>query len=168
MAIIGLFVTFLKFFKCFKVALYFVFLVVLLLKAPIAIYNILYICISTNNEKTKTEIIRINILLVTDANIALPVQALHGIGLSALLTVGVIYIDSILPKTLRASGQAIYSTSLYGLGPSIGLFMAGLLMSSGSTQTLWIMCLFVSVIGCIIVNRAMQIDDQQTIANHKL
>ena len=106
--------------------------------------------------------------LVTDANIALPVQALHGIGLSALLTVGVIYIDSILPKTLRASGQAIYSTSLYGLGPSIGLFIAGLLMSSRSTKTLWIMCLFVSVIGCIIVNRAMQIDDQQTIDNHQL
>jgi len=106
--------------------------------------------------------------LVTDANIALPVQALHGIGLSPLLTVGVIYIDSILPKTLRASGQAIYSTSLYGLGPAIGLFIAGLLMSSGSTKTLWIMCLFVSVIGCIIVNKAMEIDDQQTIDNHQL
>ena len=84
------------------------------------------------------------------------------------ITVGVIYIDSILPKNLRASGQAIYSTSLYGLGPSIGLFIAGLLMSSRSTKTLWVMCLFVSVIGCIIVNRAMEIDDQQTIDNHQL
>jgi len=96
-------------------------------------------------------------LLVTDPNIALPVQALHGVAMTALLAVGVTYIDNILPKTLRASGQAIYSTSLYGLGPSIGLFIAGLLMSSGSTQPLWILCLIVGVIGCVIINNAMRL-----------
>ncbi len=102
-------------------------------------------------------------MLVTDPNIALPVQALHGVAMSALLAVGVIYIDNILPKTLRASGQAIYSTSLYGLGPSIGLFIAGLLMSSGSTQPLWILCLLVGIIGCVIINSAMRLGNTQTV-----
>ena len=37
-------------------------------------------------------------MLVTDPNVALPVQALHGVAMSALLAVGVIYIDNILPK----------------------------------------------------------------------
>ena len=101
-------------------------------------------------------------ILVTDPNIALPVQALHGVAMSALLAVGVIYIDNILPKTLRASGQAIYSTSLYGLGPSIGLFIAGLLMGSGTTKSLWILCLFVGLTGCIIINNAMRLESTPT------
>jgi PPP family 3-phenylpropionic acid transporter len=101
-------------------------------------------------------------ILVTDPNIALPVQALHGVAMSALLAVGVIYIDNVLPKTLRASGQAIYSTSLYGLGPSIGLFIAGLLMGSGTTKSLWILCLFVGLTGCIIINNAMRMESAPT------
>jgi PPP family 3-phenylpropionic acid transporter len=96
-------------------------------------------------------------MLVTDPNIALPVQALHGVAMSALLAVGVIYIDNILPKTLRASGQALYLSSLYGLGPSIGLFLAGLLMSSGGTQPLWTLCLGAGAIGCYIINNSMRL-----------
>ena len=96
-------------------------------------------------------------MLVTDPNIALPVQVLHGVAMSSILCVGVIYIDNILPNTWRASGQALYVSSLYGLGPSIGLFFAGLLMSYGSTKPLWALCLGAGVIGCYIVNSAMRI-----------
>ncbi|MDP6770240.1 MAG: MFS transporter [Anaerolineales bacterium] len=96
-------------------------------------------------------------MLVTDPNIALPVQVLHGVAMSSLLCVGVIYIDNILPDTWRASGQALYVSSLYGLGPSIGLFFAGLVMSYGSTKPLWALCLGAGVIGCYIVNSAMRI-----------
>ena len=95
-------------------------------------------------------------MLVSNPNIALPVQALHGVAMGVLLSVGVIYIDSILPKTLRASGQALYLSSLYGLGPSIGLFLAGLLMNSGSTRPLWILCLISGSIGCYIISSAMR------------
>ena len=101
-------------------------------------------------------------MLVTEPNIALPVQVLHGVAMSALLAVGVIYIDNILPKTLRASGQAIYSTSLYGLGPSIGLFIAGLIMSSGNTKPLWVLCLIVGIIGCVLINHAMRLRNTPT------
>ena len=95
-------------------------------------------------------------VLVTDPNIALPVQALHGIAMSALLAVGVIFVDNILPKNLRASGQALYLSSLYGLGPAIGLLLGGLLMSSGSTKPLWTLCLASGIIGCLIINTAMK------------
>jgi len=95
-------------------------------------------------------------VLVTDPNIALPVQALHGIAMSALLAVGVIFVDNILPKDLRASGQALYLSSLYGLGPAIGLLLGGLLMSSGSTKPLWTLCLASGIIGCFIINTAMK------------
>jgi PPP family 3-phenylpropionic acid transporter len=101
-------------------------------------------------------------MLVTDPNVALPVQALHGVAMSALLVVGVIYFDNILPKTLRASGQALYLSSLYGLGPSIGLFLAGLLMSSGGTQSLWTLCLGIGIIECYIINNAMRLGNTQT------
>jgi PPP family 3-phenylpropionic acid transporter len=96
-------------------------------------------------------------ILVTDPNIALPIQALHGVAIGSLLCVGVIYIDSILPKAWRASGQALYVSSLHGLGPSIGLFLAGLLMRSGTTRPLWALCLGAGTIGCFIVNSAMRV-----------
>ena len=96
-------------------------------------------------------------MLVTDPNIALPVQALHGVAIGSLLCVGVIYIDNILPKAWRASGQALYVSSLHGLGPSIGLFLAGLLMSSGTTRPLWALCLGAGTMGCFIVNSAMRV-----------
>jgi len=96
-------------------------------------------------------------MLVTDPKIALPVQALHGVAIGSLLCVGVIYIDSILPKAWRASGQALYVSSLHGLGPSIGLFLAGLLMRSGTTRPLWALCLGAGTIGCFIVNSAMRV-----------
>ena len=101
-------------------------------------------------------------MLVADPNIALPAQALHGVAMGVLLSVGVIYIDNILPKSFRASGQALYLSSLYGLGPSIGLFLAGLLMSSGSTRPLWILCLVAGSIGCYIINSAMRLRNTQT------
>ena len=100
-------------------------------------------------------------MLVTDPNIALPVQALHGIAMSALLAVGTIFVDNILPKRLRASGQALYLSSLYGLGPSIGLFLGGLLMSNGSTKPLWALSLVSGIIGCYVINNAMKIGNRQ-------
>ena len=100
-------------------------------------------------------------MLVTDPKIALPVQALHGVAIGSLLCVGVIYIDNILPKAWRASGQALYVSSLHGLGPSIGLFLAGLLMSSGTTRPLWALCLGAGTIGCFIVNSAMRVRSTQ-------
>ena len=102
-------------------------------------------------------------MLVTDPNVALPVQALHGVAIGSLLCVGVIYIDNILPKTWRASGQALYVSSLYGVGPFIGLLLAGLLMSFGGTQLLWTLCLDVGTIGCYIINNAMRLRNTQTV-----
>ena len=102
-------------------------------------------------------------MLVTDPNIALPIQALHGIAMSALLAVGTIFVDNILPKRLRASGQALYLSSLYGLGPSIGLFLGGLLMSNGSTKPLWALSLVSGIIGCYVINNAMKIGNRQTL-----
>ena len=104
-------------------------------------------------------------MLVSDPNIALPAQALHGVAMGTLLSVGVIYIDNILPKPFRASGQALYLSSLYGLGPSIGLFLAGFLMSSGSTRPLWNLCLVAGSIGCYIINSAMRLRNTQTFDN---
>ncbi|MEE3228268.1 MAG: hypothetical protein VX237_04120, partial [Chloroflexota bacterium] len=66
-------------------------------------------------------------------------------------------------KSLRASGQALYLSSLYGLGPSIGLFLGGFLMSYGSTRPLWALCLASGIIGCYIINSAMKLVNRQTL-----
>jgi len=95
-------------------------------------------------------------MLVTNPLAALPVQALHGVAMSALLCVGIIYIDNMLPKVWRASGQALYVSCLHGLGPAIGLFAAGMLMGFGGTRPIWGLCVLVGTLGCVIVNRAMR------------
>tara|TARA_Y100001970_G_C14248461_1_gene869994 strand:+ start:1222 stop:2418 length:1197 start_codon:yes stop_codon:yes gene_type:complete len=105
-------------------------------------------------------------IYVTDPYIAFPVQVLHGIAMSALLSVGVIYVDNIVSESLRASGQSLYLASLYGLGPSIGLFLAGILMESegATTRPLWVVCLVTGTLGSILINSSMKKKDLREIA----
>ena len=96
-------------------------------------------------------------MLVTEPLFALPVQVLHGVAMSALLVIGVIYIDNILPRNWRASGQALYVSCLHGLGPSIGLFAAGWVVGLRGTTPVWGLCFIMGIMGCVIVSRAMSI-----------
>ena len=101
-------------------------------------------------------------MMITDSLVALYVQTLHGIAIGSLLCIGVIYVDRILPVEWRASGQALYVSSLHGLGPSLGLFVAGLIMTVGNTRLLWALCLVVGILGTYIIRHAMYIKSNNT------
>ncbi len=83
--------------------------------------------------------------------LVLPTQVLHSIGMMALLVVAVLYVDRILPARWRASGQALYAASLYGIGPSIGLALAGTIYESAGIRLVWVLCVVTATIGTALL-----------------
>lgn len=83
--------------------------------------------------------------------LVLPTQVMHSIGMMALLVVAVLYIDQILPARWRASGQALYVASLHGIGPSIGLAVAGTIYERAGIQPVWLFSAAIATIGTVIL-----------------
>jgi MFS family permease len=81
----------------------------------------------------------------------LPTQLLHSIAMMSLLVVGVLYVDRLLDPKWRASGQALYTASLHGIGPSIGLLMAGLIYQQAGITPVWLLSFIVASVGTAIV-----------------
>lgn len=92
--------------------------------------------------------------VITEPLLTLPTHVLHGIGITALLVVGVIYIDRLLARHWRATGQALYSATLFGIGPSIGLFVAGPLYERGGISPVWIFSILAGLVGLAIITWA--------------
>lgn len=92
--------------------------------------------------------------VITEPLLTLPTHVLHGIGITALLVVGVIYIDRLLARHWRATGQALYSATLFGIGPSIGLFVAGPLYERGGISPVWIFSMLAGLVGLAIITWA--------------
>jgi PPP family 3-phenylpropionic acid transporter len=92
--------------------------------------------------------------IISQPFFTVPVHVLHGFGLTALLVVGVIYMDRMLLRQWRATGQALYSASLFGIGPSIGVFMAGSLYERGGITPVWIFAMAVGLVGLAIITWA--------------
>lgn len=83
--------------------------------------------------------------------LVLPTQIFHSMAMTSLLVVGVLYIDQLLAPKLRASGQALYNASLHGLGPSIGLYAAGLIYQQAGMNYVWLLCAAVALAGTVII-----------------
>jgi MFS transporter, PPP family, 3-phenylpropionic acid transporter len=63
------------------------------------------------------------ISLMTDPRMALLIQLMHGLSFSLMWTAGVSYTGEIAPPGLGASAQAIFSTTLFGLGSGAGALL---------------------------------------------
>jgi PPP family 3-phenylpropionic acid transporter len=105
--------------------------------------------------------------VITNPILVLPTQILHGIGMTALLVVGVIFVDRLLARNWRATGQALYAAALFGIGPGIGLFSAGLLYERGGIVPVWIFTSLVGLAGLAIAAWAVRAPAGQTISTEK-
>lgn len=83
--------------------------------------------------------------------LVLPTQVLHSIAMTSLLVVGVLYVDRLLSPKWRASGQALYTSSLHGVGPSIGLLAAGLIYQQAGITPVWLLSFGVASLGTAII-----------------
>lgn len=83
--------------------------------------------------------------------LVLPTQILHSIAMMSLLVVGVLYMDRLLAPKWRASGQSLYTASLHGLGPSIGLYTAGIIYQRAGIEIVWLLSAAVALLGTTIL-----------------
>lgn len=88
--------------------------------------------------------------------LVLPTQALHSIAMMSLLIVGVYYVDRLLVAKWRASGQALYTATLHGIGPSLGLFVAGFVYEQAGITLVWLVCAVVGLCGTLILAHVVQ------------
>ena len=102
--------------------------------------------------------------IITNPILVLPTQVLHGIGMTALLVVAVIFVDRLLSSHWRATGQALYAAALFGIGPGIGLFSAGLLYERGGIVPVWIFATLVGLAGLAVVAWAVRAPVRQRVS----
>ena len=89
--------------------------------------------------------------IIDEPLLVLPTQVLHSIAMTSLLVIGVLYVDRLLEKKWRASGQALYSAALHGIGSSLGLYTAGLIYQHSGIDLVWLMSAVVATAGTLVI-----------------
>jgi hypothetical protein len=93
--------------------------------------------------------------VITIPILVVPTQIFHSIAMLSLLIAGVLLADQQLPSQWRATGQTAYSAALHGIGPSIGVFGAGIIYERFGIAMVWWACLIVNSIGALVLAWAM-------------
>ncbi len=94
--------------------------------------------------------------MITVPILVVPTQIFHSIAMLSFLIAGVIFADQQLPPQWRATGQTAYSAALHGIGPSIGVFGAGVLYEQFGISAVWWGCLVANLIGAAMLMWAMR------------
>jgi MFS family permease len=94
--------------------------------------------------------------MITVPILVIPTQIFHSIAMLSFLIAGVIFADQQLPPQWRATGQTAYSAALHGIGPSIGVFGAGVLYEQFGISAVWWGCLVANLIGAAMLMWAMR------------
>lgn len=90
-------------------------------------------------------------LLIDQPAWIIPTSMFHSLAIMSLMVVGVKHVDDKFPREWRASGQGLYSTVMNGIGPSIGLFIAGNLYEIRDIQSVWLFTLGITIVGVILL-----------------
>jgi len=79
--------------------------------------------------------------------LVLPVQLLHGLSYGAFQVGGVTYVNDRTPKSMRTTGQAIFATISYGIGPIIGALIGGYFYDTVGMTTLFRILCAITIVG---------------------
>ncbi len=94
--------------------------------------------------------------LIREPLLILPVQILHSIPLVTLMVVAATFMDRQLPPRWRATGQGLLTTSVLGVGPSLGQFAAGMVYDAYGMRTVWWGATGVTVVGIGLMYLALK------------
>jgi len=83
--------------------------------------------------------------------LVVPTQLFHSVAMLSLLVAGVLFIDQQLASQWRATGQTIYAAALHGIGPSIGIFGAGVIYEYAGMGMVWWACVIANLIGVSVM-----------------
>lgn len=83
--------------------------------------------------------------------LVVPTQLFHSIAMLSLLVAGVLFTDQQLASQWRATGQTVYAAALHGIGPSIGIFVAGVIYEYAGIGMVWWVCVAANLIGVSVL-----------------
>lgn len=95
-------------------------------------------------------------IVITIPLLVIPTQLFHSIAMLSLLIAGVLFADQLLPSQWRATGQTAYSAALHGIGPTIGVFSAGVIYEHAGLAMVWWACAAANLLGALIVAWAVR------------
>jgi MFS family permease len=70
--------------------------------------------------------------------------------------VGVTFIDQQIPKKWRGTGQGLYSTAMHGVGSSLGLYFAGIILDWFDVRAIWALALALGLVGLGLLLAALR------------
>jgi PPP family 3-phenylpropionic acid transporter len=85
----------------------------------------------------------------------IPVQIFNGFTTIGVEIAGVSYIDKRVSPKWRATGQGLYTTATFGIGPGIGNFIAGNIIERYNIRAIWGLNLFLGMVGLILLFLAL-------------
>ena len=86
----------------------------------------------------------------------LPTQILHSVAIVSFMVVGVSFIDKNIQKEWRASGQALYSTAMGGIGSGLGLLLAGFGYEWFGIRSVWWLNIGFGIIGFLLIRKSLR------------
>jgi len=89
--------------------------------------------------------------LIQRPGLLIPVQVLSGIAMISFEVVGVSFIDKSIDKKWRATGQGLYGAVMWGIGPGIGLYVAGNVLDWFNIRAVWGLNFILGVVGLVLV-----------------
>lgn len=92
----------------------------------------------------------------------IPAQILNGVATISIDIAGVSYIDKSIPQKWRATGQGLYTTAAFAIGPGIGNFIAGAILDRFNVRAIWVLNLGLGFVGLILVFFALWLFSKPT------
>ncbi|MFW5713157.1 MAG: MFS transporter [Brevefilum sp.] len=77
----------------------------------------------------------------------LPIQLVHGLPAVSFFVVSVAFVDRLVNPKFRATGQALYSTTLMGIGSGLGVYFAGWVIEAFAIRHVWILNFILGLMG---------------------
>jgi PPP family 3-phenylpropionic acid transporter len=89
--------------------------------------------------------------LIQNPGWMLPAQILNGVATISIDIAGVSYIDKSIPSKWRATGQGLYTTAAFAIGPGIGNFIAGAILDRFNVRAIWVLNMALGLVGLMLV-----------------
>lgn len=77
----------------------------------------------------------------------LPIQLVHGLPVVSFFVVSVAFVDRLVNPKFRATGQALYSTMVMGIGSGLGVYAAGRVIEAYGVRQVWLLNFVLGLVG---------------------
>jgi MFS transporter, PPP family, 3-phenylpropionic acid transporter len=81
----------------------------------------------------------------------LPIQLVHGLPVVSFFVISVAFVDRLVDPKFRATGQALYSTTVMGVGSGLGVYIAGRVIDAFGVREIWLVNILLGLVGLVIL-----------------